>query len=368
VGRCIYCKDHNVRLFQGQLSTERKRNNGRDHPMVAKSSSGKVLEFKKPPAHFEDERPPVTTPKKMPRISDKTKAAEGGETGKVREKKAVKPAPNRLPSTATLEEVQETEEYQEAIARIEEQAPPTAEEGYQVVLGMDPSLSGTGMAWLESPSGDSLTHRIEAPHRSPLDDSHRAVGEILKGSVVPLGVRLDRLCSAVTIAVGDLWSPWPKLCVMEQPFTNPKTPQAGIAVAQAQTAALIALTRLYIPVVLVPPKTRAKFATGNGNAGKPDVLTAAVDQFGFKPCTGYEEDGTEILTEDPVKPDDVTNALWIKNYDRADAYILAVIGAFLLGESFEIPGLDLYDEQYEAIEKLPSFEEMLVIEDEEEPF
>lgn len=304
---------------------------------------GKVLEFSGSPPP--DEEPPMTVPKKRPKPSPKTEGITLTEDG----------APDGRQTEHYQEQVERIR--QEQVERVREVAAPVveAEPGYQVVLGVDVSLTGTGLAWLESPSGDRLTARLSNPARATADDIHRAVGAIPKGSPVPLGVRLDRLCSHVTIAVGDNWSPLPKLAVIERPFSNPKTPGTNVLLGMAQAAVLIALTRMYIPVVFVPPKTRAKFATGNGNAGKPDVLTAAVEQFGYQ--------GTHGQTE-PTS--DISKVKWSEHYDHADALILAVIGGHLLGEGFEIPELLLYDEQYEALAALPDLSDLMGADDEGE--
>jgi Holliday junction resolvasome RuvABC endonuclease subunit len=233
---------------------------------------------------------------------------------------------------------------------------------YQVVLGVDVSLTNTGMAWLESPTGERQTHSIESPHRAGIEDSHLTYGDIPKGSVIPLGIRLDRLCSDVTIAVGDLWQPKPKLAVVESGFSGGKGPSAT-KLGMASAAVLIALTRMYVPTVLIPPKTRAKFATGNGGADKEAVLEAAVNQFGY-----------ETLQGEYPKPKGCSQEQWKLNYDRADALILAFIGAYLIGESFEIPGFYLYPEQEGAIEKLPPWQDTaasdiaIELEPGEEPF
>ena len=44
-----------------------------------------------------------------------------------------------------------------------------------------------------------------------------------------------------------------------------------------------------------PPKTVKKFATGNGNAKKPDVI-AAVEGWGFKPANDHEADAIALMT------------------------------------------------------------------------
>jgi crossover junction endodeoxyribonuclease RuvC len=52
----------------------------------------------------------------------------------------------------------------------------------------------------------------------------------------------------------------------------------------------VALHRLGLPIVEVPPKCRAKFATGNGNANKDDVLNALKEQFPNRFHAGYGND------------------------------------------------------------------------------
>ena len=62
------------------------------------------------------------------------------------------------------------------------------------------------------------------------------------------------------------------------------------------------------PILTVPPPTRAMFATGRGNAGKDEVLAAAIRRY---PAWG------------------------IAGNDIADATVLAAIGARLLGHPLE---------------------------------
>lgn len=217
---------------------------------------------------------------------------------------------------------------------------------YRVVLGVDVSLTNTGLAWLESPTGDCQTHCIPAPARAGADDMHRAYGDIAKGAPVPLGVRLDRLYSDVTVAAWDMWKPTPMLAIVESGFSGGQGPSA-VKLGMASGVVITALTRLYIPTVMVPPKTRAKFATGSGNAHKEAVLQAACEQFGYVTA----QDGQY------PKPQGCSQAEWEKNYDMADALILAYIGAYLIGEGFEIPGAYLYPEQEEALDKLPPWQD-----------
>lgn len=67
------------------------------------------------------------------------------------------------------------------------------------------------------------------------------------------------------------------------------------------------------PVVIVPPSSRAKYATGKGNAAKDAVLAAVVRRYPDTDVTGNDE---------------------------ADALILAAMGARALGHPIETGGVD----------------------------
>lgn len=67
-----------------------------------------------------------------------------------------------------------------------------------------------------------------------------------------------------------------------------------------------------IPVLVVPPRTRAKYATGNGNSGKDVVLAHVIEQYG-----------------------DFMDECRIANDNEADAVAMAAMGARYLGEPQE---------------------------------
>lgn len=67
-----------------------------------------------------------------------------------------------------------------------------------------------------------------------------------------------------------------------------------------------------IPLAYVAPRSRAKYATGNGNSGKDVVVAHVVQQYG-----------------------DLMDECRIANDNEADAVTLAAIGARLLGEPVE---------------------------------
>jgi Holliday junction resolvasome RuvABC endonuclease subunit len=67
-----------------------------------------------------------------------------------------------------------------------------------------------------------------------------------------------------------------------------------------------------IRVLVVPPKTRAKYATGNGNSGKDVVLAHVIEQYA-----------------------DFMDNCSIRNDNEADALVLAAMGARYIGEPQE---------------------------------
>ena len=70
----------------------------------------------------------------------------------------------------------------------------------------------------------------------------------------------------------------------------------------------VAFDEAWIPFVIVPPTSRAKFATGRGNAGKAEVISAV----SFKTNRSWSGKGIE---------------------DRIDAWVLREMGLQRLGES-----------------------------------
>ncbi|WP_280304943.1 crossover junction endodeoxyribonuclease RuvC [Nocardia neocaledoniensis] len=127
-----------------------------------------------------------------------------------------------------------------------------------IVVGIDPSLTGTGLAVLTS-SGDRV------------DTALRTVGSTGKRSdtYAQRAARLVKLRN-------ELMSHVPRkadLAVLEGPAYGVQ----GTGVhdrAWYWGKVYDALTSLGIPVAVCPPTTRAKWATDKGNSGKADVAVA----------------------------------------------------------------------------------------------
>lgn len=163
------------------------------------------------------------------------------------------------------------------------------------VIGLDLSLTSTGVA------GNGWADRIRPGTRRDVDRLH-----YIKTSV------LEHISSK------------DDLIVIEGPSygSGTKVRQQG----QHERAGLwwlikCALSLRDLPVAVAAPKARAKYATGNGNADKDEVLAAAVRRFPGVPIT--------------------------KN-DEADAYWLCAMGHALLGD----PLADMPKVNCEALKKV----------------
>lgn len=123
------------------------------------------------------------------------------------------------------------------------------------VLAVDPSFSCTGVAKIAQ-AGVILTDRI----RTSPEAEHT------------LGSTRRRLRLIVTTILR--FAPDDCLTIIESPIVI----RGGKGGAQLERGALfwMLIDQLMArgPIVAIDPRTRAKYATGNGNAGKPAVLAA----------------------------------------------------------------------------------------------
>lgn len=117
------------------------------------------------------------------------------------------------------------------------------------VIGLDLSMTGTGLAW-----ADGTTYTVK-----PRKDGDARLMEIR-----------DHLARAVRAVMVDL-------VVIEDLPTHAKS--AGIT-GMVHGAVRVWLLDHDVPYALAPPASVKKYATGKGNAGKPEMAVACYKRLG----------------------------------------------------------------------------------------
>lgn len=166
------------------------------------------------------------------------------------------------------------------------------------VVGLDLSMTSTGVA----------TIRLDYMTEATLIET-RAI----KSSPAPIAertanVRARRLGDIVRSIRVDVVRVLPEIAVVESPVPNRKMKTAGLLERGAiYWGTLDMLDAMGVEIVEVAPRERALYATGDGAADKMSVAASIVT-----------EHGREFPTD-----------------DEADAFVLAMIGARLLGKPLD---------------------------------
>lgn len=164
--------------------------------------------------------------------------------------------------------------------------------GERNVVGIDPSLQSTGIAIIGEDAPPELITVRSAGHRADSYGTRHA--------------RIDRLASEITAFI----KPDDTLVIIEGPALRSTDP--GVWDRSGLWWMLYTrIVGLGVPVGVCPPKTRAKWATGNGNADKKAVRA-----------------GIQELWPDVV----------IKNSDVADSLVMCTMAAQIVG--MNVPRLD----------------------------
>jgi Holliday junction resolvasome RuvABC endonuclease subunit len=114
------------------------------------------------------------------------------------------------------------------------------------VIGIDPSLTGTGLALATGETWTAASSQYKGDDR--LDYIHNSVRTICQAA--------NEIRNPITLAV------------VEDLPTHAKG--AGLT-GMAQGVVRLALKQTLVPYILVPAASLKKYATGSGNAGKPDM-------------------------------------------------------------------------------------------------
>lgn len=167
----------------------------------------------------------------------------------------------------------------------------------EYIIGLDLSLTGTGLADYNMETGKFTCETFGT--KGKRTDTFEMRGERLRKMA-------DYIVKWATAGPAD-----PSLVVVEAPSYGS---QNGSQHDRSGLWWLVIgeLQRRGIPIAYVAPRSRAKYATGNGNSGKDVVLAHVIERYGE-----FVEDTT------------------IRNDNEADAVTLAAIGARLLGEPQE---------------------------------
>ena len=161
-----------------------------------------------------------------------------------------------------------------------------------IVFGIDPSLTSTGVAFVDT--ADRLTVGVgRVQSKGGRADSWPV-------RATRIGRLADRVAAETPAGA--------RLAVIEAPSLAQRNAGAAHDRAGLWWGIYHRLTAAGVPVLPVPPSCRAKYATGKGNAGKDEVLLAASRRYPHAPIVGN---------------------------DDADAVVLAAIGARMLGEPIE---------------------------------
>lgn len=144
-----------------------------------------------------------------------------------------------------------------------------------VILGIDPSLTSTGLARI------TITPPTDVAEAGGHDDiaivtAH--VGEPGKrgATVEQRRARIQRSRRQILRAAKGA-----DLAVVEVPFYNRQTTQAGLMDRSWLWGSVVdGLHAMNVPVVSVAARTRAKFATDNGNSDKAAVAAAIARLWG----------------------------------------------------------------------------------------
>jgi len=151
-------------------------------------------------------------------------------------------------------------------------------------IGIDPGLSATGIGIVR---GRGL--KIDGC----------SYGSINTPKNIPLSARLNQIFSGLLKVLED---EKPDIMVVEDIFSLPKYPNAGITLGKVTGVILLAGGHVNVPVTEVPVREAKQVLTGNGNASKMQLERAVRNLLNLS---------------DPIKP-----------YHASDALGLALIGLY----------------------------------------
>lgn len=137
-----------------------------------------------------------------------------------------------------------------------------------MILAIDPSLTASGYA--RGPLGSAPTLGVLHPPREVGKEIGRLVW--IRDQVV----RLAEGCDMVVL----------------EGYSYASKGRSVVSLGELGGVVRVALTESGVPYCEVAPSGRAKYATGKGGAGKEEVLSAAIQRFGY---TGHNTNEADAL-------------------------------------------------------------------------
>lgn len=179
-----------------------------------------------------------------------------------------------------------------------------------IVVGIDPSLAGTGLALINTldsldrvlvREGSRPPKRIPTPGRSPRARTKD------KG-VTPIWATAERISDLAGRILAHVAEVEIDLAVIEAPSFGSAV--GGLTHERGGLYWILACTlRTWgVPLAAVPPRSRALYATGDGAAAKPSVVRDSVPRYQL-----------------PTRDDNMV-----------DAFVLAAMGCRALGEPIDL--------------------------------
>lgn len=156
-----------------------------------------------------------------------------------------------------------------------------------MIIGIDPSLRATGVAALSPGFGEPgwavRTIRSAAPVAPPNAD------------LVQLR-RMEKIVHQLRGTIDELtYGVKPTYFVIEYPALSKNEGMAHERSGLWWMIYQMATGYRHVPVLVVRPNLRAKYATGNGNSGKDEVMLAASRRYPNAPITNNNEADAVIL-------------------------------------------------------------------------
>lgn len=156
-----------------------------------------------------------------------------------------------------------------------------------MIIGIDPSLQSTGLAVLGPSQIDPYwavrTIRSAAPVAPP--DSDMAQLRRMEKIVGQLRRAIEELTCGVK----------PTYFVIEAPAFSKNVGMAHERAGLWWMIYQMAAGWGHTPILVVKPNLRAKYATGNGNAGKDEVMLATSRRYPEAPISNNNEADTVVL-------------------------------------------------------------------------